>query len=155
MSQRTNGTVPLKRTLRYSLSVHCQVSTNAEVGGAKILRREACNRFLSSFRMACGPRTRHAHGFQLQLPVRKGLAGGIVMKEILQAPSPTAPRQALLVRWQRAGFRRYWRWKSRSPGGRPQVDADLRCHRYTPIAGASATSPLRRARLGKTASPKG
>ena len=31
-----------------------------------------------------------------------------------------------LVRWHRAGFRRYWRWKSRSLGGRPQIDADLR-----------------------------
>jgi hypothetical protein len=30
------------------------------------------------------------------------------------------------VRWYRAGFRRYWRWKSGSPGGRPQIDADLR-----------------------------
>ena len=25
-----------------------------------------------------------------------------------------------------SGFRRYWRWKSRSLGGRPQIDADLR-----------------------------
>src|SRR3954454_15550911 len=25
-----------------------------------------------------------------------------------------------LVRWHRAGLRRYWRWKSGSPGGRPQ-----------------------------------
>ena len=25
-----------------------------------------------------------------------------------------------LVRWHRAGFRRHWRWKSRSRGGRPQ-----------------------------------
>ena len=24
-----------------------------------------------------------------------------------------------LVRWHRAGFRRYWRWKSRPLGGRP------------------------------------
>src|SRR5215471_12163657 len=32
---------------------------------------------------------------------------------------------ATLVRWHRAGFRRYWRWKSRSPGGRPRIDADL------------------------------
>src|SRR5271167_2789103 len=31
-----------------------------------------------------------------------------------------------LVRWHRAGFRRYWRWKSQSLGGRPQIDADLR-----------------------------
>src|SRR6202521_4522490 len=31
-----------------------------------------------------------------------------------------------LVRWHRAGFRRYWRWKSRSRGGRPQMDLELR-----------------------------
>jgi hypothetical protein len=31
-----------------------------------------------------------------------------------------------LVRWHRAGFRRYWRWKSRSFGGRPQIGADVR-----------------------------
>jgi hypothetical protein len=29
-----------------------------------------------------------------------------------------------LVRWHRAGFRRYWRWKSRSRGGRPQIDVE-------------------------------
>src|ERR1700737_2227722 len=27
-----------------------------------------------------------------------------------------------LVRWHRAGFRSYWRWKSRSLGIRPQID---------------------------------
>jgi len=31
-----------------------------------------------------------------------------------------------LVRWHRAGFRRYWRWKSRSRGGRPQIEIALR-----------------------------
>ena len=31
-----------------------------------------------------------------------------------------------LVRWHRAGFRRYWRWKSHSLGGRPQIDGDMR-----------------------------
>src|ERR1039457_3917372 len=31
-----------------------------------------------------------------------------------------------LVRWHRAGFRCYWRWKSRSRGGRPQIDTNLR-----------------------------
>src|SRR5271163_3995677 len=31
-----------------------------------------------------------------------------------------------LVRWHRSGFRRYWRWKSRSRGGRPQIDVELR-----------------------------
>src|SRR5215471_18036117 len=38
----------------------------------------------------------------------------------------TIIRPETLVRWHRAGFRRYWRWKSRSLGGRPRVDADLR-----------------------------
>jgi hypothetical protein len=31
-----------------------------------------------------------------------------------------------LVRWNRAGFRRYWRWKSRARAGRPRIDRDLR-----------------------------
>ena len=31
-----------------------------------------------------------------------------------------------LVRWHRAGFRCYCRWKSRPLGGRPQIDAELR-----------------------------
>jgi hypothetical protein len=31
-----------------------------------------------------------------------------------------------LVRWHRAGFRRFWRWKSRSRGGRPQFEPNLR-----------------------------
>jgi hypothetical protein len=38
----------------------------------------------------------------------------------------TIVRPETLVRWHRAGFRRYWRWKSRPLGGRPQIDADLR-----------------------------
>ena len=31
-----------------------------------------------------------------------------------------------IVRWHRAGFRSYWRWKSRSRGGRPKVPAEVR-----------------------------
>jgi hypothetical protein len=38
----------------------------------------------------------------------------------------TIIRPETLVRWHRAGFRRYWRRKSRSMGGRPQIAADLR-----------------------------
>src|SRR6266480_527134 len=38
----------------------------------------------------------------------------------------TIIRPETLVRWHRAGFRRYWRWKSRSLGGRPKIDAELR-----------------------------
>jgi hypothetical protein len=38
----------------------------------------------------------------------------------------TIIRPETLVRWHRAGFRRYWCWKSRSLGGRPQIETDLR-----------------------------
>src|SRR5882672_41312 len=31
-----------------------------------------------------------------------------------------------LVRWHRAGFRCYWRWKSSPQGGRPPIDTELR-----------------------------
>jgi hypothetical protein len=38
----------------------------------------------------------------------------------------TIIRPETLIGWHRVGFRRYWRWKSRSRGGRPQIEADLR-----------------------------
>jgi hypothetical protein len=47
-----------------------------------------------------------------------------LFSSILQAL--TIIRPDTLVRWHRAGFRSYWRWKSGSRGGRPQIDSDLR-----------------------------
>ncbi len=38
----------------------------------------------------------------------------------------TIVRPETLLHWHRAGFRRYWRWKSRSRGGRPQIETHLR-----------------------------
>src|SRR6266576_1287674 len=38
----------------------------------------------------------------------------------------TIIRPETLLRWHRAGFRHYWRWKSRSLGVRPQIEAKLR-----------------------------
>ena len=38
----------------------------------------------------------------------------------------TIIRPETVVRWHRAGFRSYWRWKSRALGGRPEIEADLR-----------------------------
>jgi hypothetical protein len=38
----------------------------------------------------------------------------------------TIIRPESLVRWHRAGFRRYWRWKSHPQGGRPRMDTELR-----------------------------
>src|SRR6266567_691634 len=37
----------------------------------------------------------------------------------------TIVRPETLMRLHRAGMRRYWRWKSRPLGGRPQIAADL------------------------------
>ena len=31
-----------------------------------------------------------------------------------------------VVRWHRTGFRLYWRWKSRSRGGRPRIPGEIR-----------------------------
>src|SRR5450755_2550373 len=38
----------------------------------------------------------------------------------------TIIRPETLVRWHRAGFRCYRRWKSRPLGGRPQIETELR-----------------------------
>jgi hypothetical protein len=38
----------------------------------------------------------------------------------------TIIRPESLVRWHRAGFRSYWRWKSGWRGGRPRIGSDLR-----------------------------
>jgi len=38
----------------------------------------------------------------------------------------TIIRPETLVRWHRAGFCCYWRWKSRLRGGRPQISTELR-----------------------------
>jgi hypothetical protein len=50
----------------------------------------------------------------------------------------TVIRPESVVRWHRAGFRCYWRWKSRTRGGRPQIDAELR----TLIRQMSIENPL-------------
>src|SRR5262245_16178026 len=43
---------------------------------------------------------------------------------ILNAMSIVRP--ATVLRWHRLGFTAYWRWKSRSPGGRPRIAKELR-----------------------------
>jgi hypothetical protein len=49
----------------------------------------------------------------------------------------TIIRPETLVRWHRAGFRCYWRWKSLPQGGRPQIDTELlgrrKCMDYVPV----------------------
>jgi hypothetical protein len=38
----------------------------------------------------------------------------------------TIVQPATVIRWHRTGFRLYWRWKSRSLGGRPRVPVEIR-----------------------------
>ena len=38
----------------------------------------------------------------------------------------TIVRPETVIGWHRAGFRAWWRWKSRNLGGRPKVDCELR-----------------------------
>ena len=41
-------------------------------------------------------------------------------------PVLTVIRPETLLHWHRAGFRCYWRWRSRSRGGRPPIETSLR-----------------------------
>lgn len=43
---------------------------------------------------------------------------------VLTAAAIVEPKT--IMRWHRAGFRLYWRWKSRSRGGRPRVPMEIR-----------------------------
>jgi hypothetical protein len=44
--------------------------------------------------------------------------------KVLDALEILKPKTVL--RWHRTGFRAYWRWKSRSGGGRPKTPVDVR-----------------------------
>jgi putative transposase len=37
-----------------------------------------------------------------------------------------AVKPATVIKWHRAGFRRYWAWRSRPKGGRPGIDPEVR-----------------------------
>src|SRR5258708_36555512 len=56
----------------------------------------------------------------------------------------TIIRPETLVRWHRAGFRRWWRWRGDSRGGRAPIEAKLRIlirsvSHEKPLLGASRT----------------
>src|SRR5260221_3332403 len=65
----------------------------------------------------------------------------------------TIIRPATLVRWHRAGFRCYWRWKSRRRGGGPPIEAGLRTLirrmsvREPPLGAPRLSRPLLQIRL--------
>ena len=78
-------------------------------------------------------------------------------------------RPETIIRWHRAGFRAYWRWRSRNRVGRPKVSAELRtligemsrantlwAHRVFMVSCSSSASrsPSRRS-LGTCAATRG
>jgi hypothetical protein len=57
-------------------------------------------------------------------------------------------RPETVIRWHRAGFRAYWRWRSRNRVGRPKVSAELRTligemSRANTLWGAPRIMPIR------------
>src|SRR5262249_16178986 len=47
------------------------------------------------------------------------IAPGILNTSVIVKPE-------MVIRWHRAGFRLFWRWKSRARGGRPKVPLEIR-----------------------------
>jgi hypothetical protein len=78
-------------------------------------------------------------------------------------------RPETIIRWHRAGFRAYWRWRSRNHVGRPKVSAELRTligemtartrsgapHTFTVNCSSSASRSLSRQSLGICAATRG
>ena len=62
--------------------------------------------------------------------------GSIIAVLAFLTPYPIV-RPETVVRWHRMGFAAYWRWKSRSPGGRPRITHASAGHR-PPAARAEA-----------------
>ena len=58
----------------------------------------------------------------ISLGVCRGLTS--VARKVLDALKILQPET--VIRRHRAGFRAYWRWKSRRLGGRPKIAADIR-----------------------------
>ena len=54
------------------------------------------------------------------------ISGGLygLVPDVLSALAIVKPET--VIGWHRTGFRLYWRWKSRSPSGRPKLSADIR-----------------------------
>jgi hypothetical protein len=48
----------------------------------------------------------------------------IILRSVLRALAIVKPET--VIGWHRAGFRMFWRWKSRSRGGRPKVPLEIR-----------------------------
>jgi hypothetical protein len=102
-------------------------------------RLEAENLFLR-YQLSVALR-RAPHRLRLRGPDRAFLVWMIrLWPSLIDAVQVVKPETVL--RWHRAGFRAFWRWKSRKRAGRPKIDRELRdliqrMSRENPLWGAS------------------
>jgi hypothetical protein len=68
---------------------------------------------------SCGGRIEFTNGDRLFFILLYRLFPSVLKAMMIVQPET-------VVRWHRAGFRHYWRWKSRRRGGRPPISAELR-----------------------------
>jgi hypothetical protein len=105
-----------ERSLQFSL---VRFDRTVPVAGC-VGSRNSC---ASASAQRAAPQILEAVGLQLHRPpgICWSLSAGpwrIERAEILKPET--------VIRWHRAGFRAYWRWKSRPRGGRPTTPADIR-----------------------------
>src|SRR5713226_6470622 len=101
-----------------NLATHCVMSrfkSSARLEAENIVLRHQLNvlRRMVSSRTRVGPFDRLTFVWLYRL-----------FPSVLTAIAIVKP--ATVVRWHRDGFRLYWRWKSRSRGGRPRLWAEIR-----------------------------
>src|SRR5262249_5928674 len=65
-------------------------------------------------------KTAHPHNFdRLVFATLYRFSPGVLSAMVIVKPET-------VIRWHRAGFRLFWRWKSRSRGGKPKVPLEIR-----------------------------
>src|SRR5262249_10101746 len=74
---------------------------------------------LSALRRKSPTRVSFSNIYRLVFPGPYRLAPGVL--DALKIVKPET-----VIRWHRAGFRAYWRWRSRPCGGRPTTPAEIR-----------------------------
>jgi hypothetical protein len=68
------------------------------------------------------------HRKKLETPPERGFSGASwpLLRGQDSEEWVTVARPETVVRWHRTGFIAYWRWRSRSPGGRPRIGQEVR-----------------------------
>src|SRR6201992_603338 len=66
-------------------------------------------------------RSDHTSTIRIVFYLFGSIAGFLSVLEVVAIVRPET-----IIRWHRAGFRAYWRWRTRNRVGRPKVSAELR-----------------------------